>query len=614
MDKKSTAVIVVCILLMFLWQGVLVPKYFTDPAPTPPPGSINTNLPSATTTTGTQTVTTAESPAAIATPGNLTRPAFSTNQSEELLIVTNENARYIFTSQGGGLKEIQLVQFRETITRKRKDTVSVTNVATLNTPSQLPVLAILGDSSVVGDGVFTLTATDSGVRAEKTLPNGLRLIKDFHPSTNYLVHATVRWENPTANAVALPTREWVVGTATPMGPSDDGSAVGLMWYDGDDSHETLTAYFDNRTLGCFPGTPKTEFRAGDSNVVWVAAHNQFFALLAMPEQPAQQVISRVIPMPRPTEGRFSFPDKPLRKGFETTFSYPATILASGQNLEQRFNLFIGPKEYRTLAAIAGRYDNNADLAMGFGFFGFFSKALLLVMNWLHNTLTIPYGWAIIVLTILLKILFWPLTAASTRSAQKMAALAPQLTAIKEKYKDDPAKFSQKQMEFFRENKINPLAGCLPMLVQLPVFFGLFMMLRSAIELRGASFLWAVDLSQSDTLFIIPGISFIPFLSTPEGLPVNLMPLLYIATAIWQTHITPMSPTMDAMQQKLMRWMPLMFLVFLYNFSSGLALYMTVNNLLTILQTWLMKRNAPPAPVIATPTKASVLTPASKKKK
>jgi YidC/Oxa1 family membrane protein insertase len=387
-----------------------------------------------------------------------------------------------------------------------------------------------------------------------------------------------------------------------------------MWYDGDKSHETLSAYFDNRTMGCFPGTPKTEYRAGASNVVWVAAHNQFFGLLAMPQTPALQVVSRAVEMPRPTEGRFSYPDKPLRKGFETTMTYSATTLTPGQSQEQHVSMFIGPKEYRTLASIANQYNNNADKAMGFGFFGFFSKGLLLIMNWLHTALSIPYGWAIIVLTVLLKIVFWPLTAASTRSAQKMAALAPQLTALKEKYKAEPAKFSQKQMEFFRENKINPVAGCLPMLVQLPVFFGLFMMLRTAIELRGASFFWAMDLSKTDTLFVIPGVSFIPFMSTPEGLPINLLPLLYIASAIWQTHITPMSPTMDATQQKLMRWMPLMFLLFLYNFSSGLALYMTVNNLLTILQTWLMKRNQPPVPVVAVAAKASVLTPASKKKK
>jgi len=144
---------------------------------------------------------------------------------------------------------------------------------------------------------------------------------------------------------------------------------------------------------------------------------------------------------------------------------------------------------------------------------------------------------------------------------------------------------------------------------------LFAMLRTAIELRGAHFLWAVDLSKADTLFFIPGLSFIPFFNTPEGLPFNLLPLLYIASAIWQTHITPMSPGMDPAQQKMMRWMPLMFLVILYNFSSGLALYMTVNNLLTILQTKLTKtaaaRVAATTPVIAT---SSVLTPTSKRKK
>lgn len=610
MDRKSIVVIVACIGLMFLWQAVLVPKYFSDTRPVPAPNTNTVAAPAV----GTQTVTTASMDASAAPTAAVARPVFATNITEELLVITNENARYTFTSRGGGIKEIGLVKFPETVARRRKDQANVHNVATLNTPAHLPVLTILGAESLIGDGLFNLTQTATGVRAEKTLPGGLRLIKEFQPSTNYLLHATVRWENATSNALALPAQEWVIGTATPMGPEDDGSAVGLLWYDGSKTHETLTAHFDNRTLGCFPGTPRSEFHAGQSNVVWAAAHNQFFSLLAMPQTPAQQVSARAIDMPRPTEGRFSFPDKPLRKGFETTLTYPATSLAPGGTNEQQMVLFTGPKEYRTLASIANQYGNDADKAMGFGFFGFFSKGLLLIMNWLHSALSISYGWAIIVLTILLKIVFWPLTAASTRSAQKMAAHAPQLAALKEKYKDDPAKFSQKQMEYFRENKINPVAGCLPMLVQLPVFFGLFAMLRTAIELRGASFFWATDLSRSDTLFVIPGLSFLPFMSTPEGLPINLLPLLYIASAIWQTHMTPMSPGMDPAQQKLMRWMPLMFLLFLYNFSSGLALYMTVNNLLTILQTWLLKRKLPPAPAVVAPATVSVLTPASKKKK
>ncbi|MCO5052852.1 MAG: membrane protein insertase YidC [Verrucomicrobiae bacterium] len=611
MDKKSIVVIVICIALMFVWQGVLVPKYFSEERPIP---VANTNA--ATAASGdTQTVTTATGDTTTVVPATAARSILSTNAVEELLVVTNENARYIFTSRGGGIKEIELVKFPETIARRRKEQANIHQVATLNANADLPVLTILGGAGLIGDGEFQLTQTATGVRAEKQLSDGLRLVKEFEPSTNYLLRATVRWENTASNSITLPMQEWVIGTGTPMGDNDDGNNVGLIWYDGRKSHETLTSYFDNRTLGCFPGTPRSEFHAGNSNVVWAVAHNQFFGALAMPETPALAINARVLTMPRPKEGRFSDPDKPLRKGVETSLSYPPLTLTAGATNEQSVTMFIGPKEYRTLAAIANEYHNDADKVMGFGFFGFFSKALLLIMNWFHLALGIPYGWAIIVLTLSLKVVFWPLTGASTRSAHKMASHAPQLKALKEKYKDDPAKFSQKQMQYFREHKINPVAGCLPMLVQLPVFFGLFVMLRTAIELRGAAFLWVADLSQTDTLFVIPGITFLPFISTHEGLPINPLPLLYIASAIWQTHLTPVSPGMDPAQQKMMRWMPLMFLLFLYNYSSGLALYMTVNNLLTILQTWLLRRHYPVVTAVAAaPTTASVLTPASKKKK
>jgi len=607
MDRKSIFVIVLCIGFMFIWQAVFVPKYFSKPAP---PVTQRTNSPAATTTGATGTTNGMPSDALAV--GDQVRPTFSTNVAEQLLVLTNENAKYIFTSRGGGLKEVELVKFPQIITRKSELPSDEPNVATLNLHAHLPVLAILGDSSLIDDGEFTLTQTGTGVRVEKTLASGLRLVKEFEPSSNYLVHTSVRMENLTSNSITLPVQEWVIGTATPMGPFDDGMNVGLMWYDGKKTHETMTPYFDNKRFGCLPGTPRTEYQDGASNVVWVVAKNQFFGLLAMPQTEAQAVVARAIDMPRPTEGVYASPTKPLRKGFETALIYPAFMLPAGATATNNLNLYIGPKEYRTLAALAGRYNNEADRVMGFGFFGFFSKALLLAMNWLQHTLSISYGWAIIVLTILLKILFWPLTAASTRTSQKMAALAPEIKAIKEKYKDDPMKAQKKQMELFSQNNVRPVAGCLPMLVQLPVFFGLFMMLRTAIELRGASFLWAIDLSRADTIFTIPGLTFLPF-SGPEGFPVNLMPLLYISSAIWQTHITPMSPSMDATQQKLMRWMPLFFLLFLYNFSSGLALYMTVNNLLTILQTWLMRRKYPVAAVVTTAA-PSVLTPTSKKKK
>jgi YidC/Oxa1 family membrane protein insertase len=280
---------------------------------------------------------------------------------------------------------------------------------------------------------------------------------------------------------------------------------------------------------------------------------------------------------------------------EVALQYPAQTLAAGQVVERSFTLFAGPKEYQTLARIAARFNNNVDLVMGYsGFFGFFSKGLLLAMNWVHSALSLPYGWAIIVITVIIKLVFWPLTAASTRSMKRMQALQPQMKAIAEKYKDDPVKKNQKTMQFMKENKVSPLGGCLPMALQMPIFFGFYRMIQSAIELRGAHFLWVTDLSKPDTLFMIPGTNF----------PFNLLPLIMGGTMLWQAHLTPPSPGVDPAQQKIMKYMPLMFLVILYNFSAGLALYWTVSNLLTILQTKLTRMQ----PV------AAVLTPVPKKSK
>jgi YidC/Oxa1 family membrane protein insertase len=221
------------------------------------------------------------------------------------------------------------------------------------------------------------------------------------------------------------------------------------------------------------------------------------------------------------------------------------------------------------------------------------------MNWLHDVTKMGYGWAIVTITVMLRVVFWPLTAASTRSMKRMQALAPEVKALKEKYKDDPQKFTAKQMELWKKNKVSPMGGCLPMLVQMPVFFGFLAMIRCAIELRGAHFLWVADLTKPDTLFLIPGFNF----------PFNLLPLLMVGVMVWQAHLQPASPGMDPSQQKMMRFMPLIMLLFLYNYSSGMALYMTVSTALGILQMQLTKTNQPPA--VAT---IPALTPASKKKK
>jgi YidC/Oxa1 family membrane protein insertase len=613
MDRSSVIAVIVCIALIGLWTMVIVPRLY-PPQPLPPGATNQIASPTAPAATPaashppTPATTTASSPA----PAPLTRPEFIAQGEEQTLVLTNAYARYTFSSLGGGLKRIELLHYPETVSRAGRKAAAMTNhLAELNALVSVPVLAVLGDASVQGDGEFTLTRTAEGVRAEKTLTNGLRIIKEFQPTTNYLVAASVRLENAGSARLDLSPQEWVVGTATPTGPDDKGQTVGLMWYDGRSKQEIGPMWFENRTLGCFPGVPRAEYRAGLSNVVWVSAHNQFFALIAMPQSPAPQVVARPVPLPNPygTETGVAAARGAAPVGVQVALAYPGAQLAPGETLERRFHFFAGPKEYRTLARLANRFKNDVDLVMGFGgFFGFFSKALLLSMNWLHHAFKIGYGWAIIVITIIIKLLFWPLTAASTRSMKRLQALQPQMKAIQEKYKDDPAKMNKKLMEFMKEHRVSPLGGCLPMLLQMPVFIGFFYMIRSAIELRGARFLWVADLSKPDTLFVIPGVTFLPFLSTPEGLPVNLLPLLMGATMLWQSHLTPPSPGMDPVQQKMMRFLPLIFLLFLYNFSSGLTLYWTVQNLLTILQTKLTKTVEPAT------APASALTPPGKKKK
>jgi len=606
MDRKSVIVVVVCLALMGLWSLVLVPKLY-PPKPLPP-GATNavTQIPATNTT---QTVTTpTPAPPALSPTTAPPRPAYATNVAEQTLILTNENVRYTFTSHGGGLKTVELVRYAETISRRRKGQPLTNGVVKLNRDAPAPLMAVLGDDSVQGDGIFELTRIANGLRAEKTLTNGLRLIKEFQLGTNYLFHAAVRMENTSGGPLALSPQEWVIGTATPMGPDDNGQNLGIMWHNGEKKEKIFKQWFDNASffscVGLSSSQPRPEYRAGNSNVVWASAQNQFFALVAMPIEPALQIVSRAVDLPRPSLDELppNLRNAPPPKGFFTLLAYPGVTLAAGQSLERQIHFFAGPKEYRTLARIADRFRNSVDAVMDFGWFGFFSKGLLLAMNWVNHTLGLTYGWAIIVITFIIKTLFWPLTAASTRSMKRMASLQPQMKAIQEKFKDDPAKMNKKMMEFWKEHKVNPMGGCLPMVLQMPVFIGFFYMIQSAIELRGASWLWVADLSKPDTLFYIPGI----------GFPFNLLPLLMGVTMLWQARLTPPSPGMDPMQQKMMKYMPLMFLVFLYNFSSGLTLYWTVQNLLSILQTKLTKAAVPAAPTA--PATSPVLTPRAKKKK
>jgi YidC/Oxa1 family membrane protein insertase len=609
MDRKSILILVAAMVVLFLLSGLVNHLFPPIQVPVTTPAAMTNQT--AHPTANPQPEQRAGITVPAAPPGADTNatpaPAPTPSQPEVTLVVSNSDLIFHFTSHGGGLKEIALRNTNyPAVVHRARGALGETNFATLDAKVTVPILALLGEDALGGDD-FSLTQPSTNiVRAEKTLASGARLIKEFDigdRGTNYLFTAKLRLENNTPASLLVPRREVVAGTATAIGPLDDMTTLGAIWYNGDKSVDIAAGWFANRTLGCFPGTPRTEFEAGASNVVWAAMHNQYFVLAAIPSQPAPGIVIRNVNLPPPdTNGvaagqRLTLTNK--YEGYQTAFVYPATPLGPHQSVEQSFTFYAGPKEYNGLAKIGHFLGNNLDQVMGFtGFlgFGFCSKFLLLSMNGLHD-LGLSYGLSIIAITIIIKLVFWPMTAASTRSQKRQQALAPQLKAIADKYKDDPLKKHQKTTELLKEHKISPLGSCLPMLISIPVFFGFYSMLRNAIELRGVSFLWANDLTLPDTIFSI------------SGFPINPLPLLMGASQLWQSHLTPPSPGMDPGQQKIMRWMPLLFVGIFYRMSAGLNLYYTISNLLTIAQTKMTKMGPDPAAIPVKP-----LAPAPQKKK
>lgn len=599
MDRKGIGILAASVIFLIAWWfGVerLVPAkppthsssngVAVAPLPETVPMGAGVNRPVATPSLG------APAPAQAVSP-----PMMSGMAVESLQQLENDKFRATFTSKGGGLKFVELKNYPAQATGNKKDS---RELATLNQPAFLPAFVFANSPVLNGDGQFTLQKSGSTIRCEKVLTNGLNVVKEFGLLTNYLMSVTVRLVNSGTEPVSLPTQEWVIGSAAPMEAHETSDTQGVYWYDGSKAQHVDPRWFANKTFGCIPGTPRTEYTGGFTNVVWAAVHNRFFSLITIPDQPAHSMVARNYSLPAPGAASVESDSRLNRQPElqQAALLYPETVIPPGATLERRYQIYAGPKEYFTLSRLEPQLDLVMDLT---GVTGFFAKGLLLGLNGLHTFIP-SYGWSIVAITILIKAVFWPLTAISTRSMKKMQAMQPELAALKEKYKEDPRKFQEKNLELMKKHGVNPAAGCLPMLIQFPVFIGFVFMVRTAIELRGESFLWATDLSQPDTLFMIPYF----------GIPFNLFPLLMMGSSLWVSSLTPPSPQMDPVQQRMIRFMPIAFVVFFYNNSSGLTLYWTVQNLISVLQTKLVQRgrnkpdnaaapaSAPEAKVVSTP--------------
>jgi YidC/Oxa1 family membrane protein insertase len=257
----------------------------------------------------------------------------------------------------------------------------------------------------------------------------------------------------------------------------------------------------------------------------------------------------------------------ITEGIQTIAAHEAKSYA--------YTLYFGPKKLQILES-AG---NDLAKSVDFGWFDVLGKPMLWLLNFFHQY-SGNYGLAIILLTVLIKLVFWPITQKGMKSMKNMQKLQPKIAKLRERYKDDPAKMNQEMMTLYKTYKVNPVGGCLPMLIQIPFFFALYQVLLAAIELRHAPFmLWINDLSAPDRLWI--GFD-IPYL---HGIPI--MTLLMGASMFFQQKMTP--TTADPTQARIMQFLPIVFTVMFINFASGLVLYWFVNNLLSILQQYLINR-------------------------
>ncbi len=294
--------------------------------------------------------------------------------------------------------------------------------------------------------------------------------------------------------------------------------------------------------------------------VWAGFIKKYFALLV---KPAGKIL----------EGTARADEKALWG--EMTIA-PLTV-SSGDEGERSFLVYAGPQRYEELKSFGAGFEE----IFSRGFFGIFRGMLFSALRFFYRY-THNFGWAIVLLTLLVKLIFAYPSHAMYANMRKMQALAPKMKAIQEHHKKDPAKSQQELMALYRRNKVNPMMGCLPMIIQAPIFIAMYQLLTQAVELHGAPFIgWITDLSAPDRMFMLPFSWNLPLVGTFNSF--NLLPLLMAASQVWYQKLMPSQPGSNPEQKMMMNIMPLAFGIFCYNMPSGLTLYWTLQNFFSIIQ-------------------------------
>ena len=424
---------------------------------------------------------------------------------------------------------------------------------------------LLNAPPVVTDSSVTIT---SRLSEEPTtlITQKWKLLED--KNNKYKIDYSVSVQNKGTKDLKVKDIAISCGVAEPLLPKESG-----RMYDGETT-QTVGYYskeekgVETENLSDIKDMKKGELEIEDE-LSWISTQNRYFCSIVTPENDFAGIIlsEHNISSQKPKKNDDGEEEKMAKyvnaKGLIDNFSIP-----KNESKTFKFQAYIGPKEYESLKALDNSNEDLLDL--GWGFIGTIGKGVMYALNFIHNSLGLSYALAIIIITIFIKLLFWPITHKSTVSMKKMAKLQPLVKEIKEKYGDDPQLMQKKTMELYREKKVSPLGGCLPMLIQIPVFFALYSTFGSAIELRHQTFIWVGDLGMPDTVANLFGL-----------VDINPLAIIMVVSMLLQQHFTP--STGDPNQKKMMMFMPFIMLFFMYSMPAGLTLYWTVNQLMSMLQ-------------------------------
>lgn len=486
--------------------------------------------------------------------------------------VANPKLQGSISLKGARLDDLTLLGYKETIKRNSKQVV-------LLSPTETPQAYFIqfGWISPAGDvavpGADTVWQTDNGASLSPETPvtlhwdNGKNAIFYLTISldSDYMFHVAQKVENYGKNSISLlpfglVNRAW----------AQDHKAFAIL-------HEGPIGVMDG-TLHEFSYKELTEdkHKAFANTSGWIGTTDKYWLTAIAPQIPGGY------------DTKFSYTDRSGQSRFQSDFLGKPIEVAPGASAETASNVFAGAKVLRLLE----RYEKDLNIplferAVDFGAFYFITKPLFLALRYFHSLLG-NFGLAILLLTVCVKLLMFPLANKSYRSIHKIKLLQPELTRLREQYKDNKAQLNQEVMAMYRKNKVNPLSGCLPIVVQIPVFFSLYKVLFITIEMRHASFYgWINDLSAPDPTTVFNLFGLIPW-DPPAILMIGAWPIIMGITMILQQRMNP-EPT-DPVQAKVMKLLPFIFTYIFATFPVGLIIYWAWNNSLSVLQQWVINRS------------------------